>query len=285
MAAKEPDHHYVPVFYLNQWRDTSGRIFAYTRPHKEVVVSPKPPTHTGYEPGLYSLKGLDPAAANKVEEVVLGEIDNDAAVVHRTLLAGGNLDSESKRIWTRFIVCLMIRSPAMIQSILRGMTTPGTKDYIDASKWYSEEFGARYEDIPADVMARFAMYTFEKLLHQVEVFQFIEACKWDLCDLGPSELHFFTSDRPVILTNGLQADNGHLALPLSSKKLLIVYGNEEVRRAIRAMSSLEIRDAVNKEIVQRAVKIAWDNSDQSLPYMRDNFGKLAHDDRDFFKLS
>jgi hypothetical protein len=52
------NHHYLPVFYLRQWRNANGKVIRYHRPYKDVVASPIAPNNTGYEPGLYTLHGL-----------------------------------------------------------------------------------------------------------------------------------------------------------------------------------------------------------------------------------
>jgi hypothetical protein len=84
---KLPKHHYIPVFYLKQWSGPDGRVTAFRRPHGDkVVATPKPPSHTGYVRGLYWLDGAaDPDMANRVETLIMGRIDHNAALAHLCL--------------------------------------------------------------------------------------------------------------------------------------------------------------------------------------------------------
>jgi hypothetical protein len=57
-SPKLPKHHYIPVFYLKQWAGPDGKVVAFRRPHGDrVVATQKPPTHTGYDRGLYWMDG------------------------------------------------------------------------------------------------------------------------------------------------------------------------------------------------------------------------------------
>ena len=65
----EPEkHHYLPIFYLNQWVGSDGKIVRYYRPYREIVASPIAPSNTGYEPALYRLEGYPPEFRNAVEK-------------------------------------------------------------------------------------------------------------------------------------------------------------------------------------------------------------------------
>jgi Protein of unknown function (DUF4238) len=66
------DHHYIPVFYLNQWCDQAGKVVRYYRPHKEVIASPITPKSTGYEPQLYALDGYPDDQKQWIEKHYMG---------------------------------------------------------------------------------------------------------------------------------------------------------------------------------------------------------------------
>jgi hypothetical protein len=44
------------------------------------------PKHTGYVRGLYWLEGSEPHIANRIETIVMGPIDHNAAIAHQFIL-------------------------------------------------------------------------------------------------------------------------------------------------------------------------------------------------------
>jgi hypothetical protein len=80
MMPREPDHHYIPIFYLKQWTDPESRkLVEYCSRHEGVVARQTFPAGTGYVPGLYK----DPTARLGEEYVIetklMSSIDDRAA--------------------------------------------------------------------------------------------------------------------------------------------------------------------------------------------------------------
>ena len=117
----EPNkHHYLPVFYLNQWVGSDGKVFRYNRPHREVVATPIAPKNTGYERCLYRLDGYVPEAMNSIEKKFIAPIvDDPAARALKVLTEGDNskLTPELRQAWTRFVMSLHVRNPAKVDHI------------------------------------------------------------------------------------------------------------------------------------------------------------------------
>jgi len=138
---KLPKHHYVPVFYLKQW-SKNGKVTAFRRLHDKVVATPKPPTHTGYVRGLYWLEGADPALANRIETLLMGHIDHSAAIAHQMMLNDSidNLPRAVRLAWSRFVVGLLLRSPATVKNIYDRMSNPTAKEYRDLKRDFERDF-------------------------------------------------------------------------------------------------------------------------------------------------
>lgn len=282
---KLPKHHYIPVFYLKQWAAIDGTVTAFRRPYRDVVATPKPPTHTGYVRGLYWLDGLDPVAANRIEDMVLSPIDNNAAIVHRMILNNQvtSLSRDARTVWSRFLVGLLLRSPATVKSIYDRMVTPGSREFRELSREFARDFpGKRYRDLPPLVMRRAALFSLAKLLHSKEVEEMISGMIWSVYDLGLPELSFFTSDRPVIMTNGLAKKDGHLAIPLSPRKLFLAFANKGIEAEIKKLSPWHIADQTNELLIRGAIELAWDMNANRLRFVADNLSANAANDRDFF---
>jgi hypothetical protein len=255
---KLPKHHYIPVFYLKQWTK-DGRVTAFRRLHGKVVATPKPPTHTGYVRGLYWLEGAEPSLANRIETLLMGRIDNNAAIAHQMILNDQihSLPKVVRLAWSRFIVGLLIRSPATVKNIYDRMTNPTAKEYKELSREFERDFpGKRYEDISPLEMKREAMYSLVKLMQNAQVEDMLNSMTWTVYDLGLPELRFFTSDRPVIMTNGLATKSGHLALPLSPQKMFVAFANKDIQAEIKALSPWHIADQANEVVIRSAIEVA-----------------------------
>lgn len=116
----EPEkHHYLPVFYLEQWAALDGSVIRYHRPHREVVAHPIAPKNTGYEMGLYSLDGYPPEQRNVMEKNFMAlEVDNPAVAPLRLFLdrrPASELTLPMKQAWTRFLMSLHVRNPGRVR--------------------------------------------------------------------------------------------------------------------------------------------------------------------------
>ena len=110
----EPKHHYIPIFYLEQWTDPQSRqLVEYCRRYEGVVARPTFPAGTGYVPGLYKLPGALPGEEYIVETKLMSSIDNWAArALQRMLVDGkppGTLEPLEALGWCQFLYSLIVR--------------------------------------------------------------------------------------------------------------------------------------------------------------------------------
>jgi hypothetical protein len=120
--AKDPKHHYIPVFYLQQWADDRGRMIEYSRQgkHKFVKARPTSPTGTGYVRGLNLVPGVPPDKAEFVEKEFMRLVDEWAARALFAFLSPDREPSIQERVgWARFIYSLILRTPEHIELIRR----------------------------------------------------------------------------------------------------------------------------------------------------------------------
>lgn len=280
-----PKHHYVPVFYLKQWTGPNGRLIAFRRPFGDkVVATPKPPKKTGYVNGLYWLHGIDPAVANAIEEIVMGHIDNNAAIAHQFILQDnvGRIPPSVRLAWTRFIVGLLIRSPASIRNVYERMMNPSQEERREIKRITK---GLPDSELSAVAMQRMALVTIARLTQSPAIERVINRMRWGIYNLTLPELRFFTSDRPVVMTNGVGRKGGHLAIPVSPQKLFLAFNDEAIEREIRAKSPWEISETVNHQVVRRAIDAVWDVDNRRLPYVQRNMSADAALDRNFFSMT
>jgi len=78
--------------------------------------------------------------------------------------------------------------------------------------------------------------------------------RWMTLDISSGNVTLLTGDRPFITTHGLAHPQCILAFPLSPTILFIATNTTELRNELAGLSATKIAKAVNKNIVERAVK-------------------------------
>ena len=64
LVAKQPKHHYIPVFYLRQWTGADGRLCEFSKPYDRVKPRRVNPDGTAYVRGLNTVPGMAPEDAS-----------------------------------------------------------------------------------------------------------------------------------------------------------------------------------------------------------------------------
>ncbi len=106
--------------------------------------------------------------------------------------------------------------------------------------------------------------------------------RWSTIDVARVGRPLFTSDRPIIMTNGLGHPHSHLIMPISPSRLFVATNTEEAERKLRSISRREFVKAANRHVVRRAQKYVWNTDDRELEFVRKHMSDEAHLDRAFF---
>jgi len=128
-AGKGDKHHYIPVFYSQEWAGPDGRVCEYSRPFDVVKPRRVHPDGTGYLRGLYTVPRNDPRVSEFIEREFLKITDNGAACVVQMFKLGKEIDTRSA--WSRFIISLMIRNPEYVGRVaaeVAGFFDPKSKE-------------------------------------------------------------------------------------------------------------------------------------------------------------
>jgi len=82
-----------------------------------------------------------------------------------------------------------------------------------------------------------------------------------------AKFEFLTSDRPIIMTNGIGRKEGHVALPLSPHILFIAANERDTLRQIASMSGRDLVLRCNEMVVQQAERQVYGRTDQALRFV------------------
>jgi Protein of unknown function (DUF4238) len=203
-----PKHHYIPVLYLKQWA-VNGRFTEFSRPagHNRVEPRGTGPRGTGYKRGLYRImtEGLPEELAERVERQFMQTVDNLAKDALDIILANAH------DRWT-------LKTPERVETARRYLEDFWLDDYDRHEAEYNADKGKDDPDFLDYVIDSIGRRTLEFTVNQIDnmnIGRLLNSMQWRTADVSMAGRPPFTSDRPVIYSNGLAHANSHLVLPVS----------------------------------------------------------------------
>lgn len=98
---------------------------------------------------------------------------------------------------------------------------------------------------------------------------------WATKTIRTARHSLLTSDRPVIMTNGLDRSDAHIVLPISPCKLFIATKTEQMLRQITTMEAAESVWASNNKVAEQAYKYVYGVGDSQMRFVANRLGKRA----------
>jgi hypothetical protein len=287
MMPREPDHHYIPIFYLKQWTDPESRkLVEYCSRHEGVVARQTFPAGTGYVPGLYK----DPTARLGEEYVIETELmssidDRAARALQRMMVDGeppGKLDTPEALGWCQFLYSLLVRNPDHLLRMKEKLATfdqgevlenirdvyPTIRGPNDPESF--DDYKAKFLKNPVEVPA---IRVLPELVRSKRIVRMLASFKWQTQTVNNAKYPLLTSDRPIIMSNGLIQQDAHIVLPISPRRLFIATKTEETSQYFREMKPNELVLAVNNQVSQQARKFVFGADDKQLRFVANRLGK------------
>ena len=277
-------HHYLPKFYLKQWAGRDGRLCEFSRPYKELKPRMTFPDGTGYIRGLYTLKTLPPEAANFLEGQFLMRADHRAHEALCSLLQDKvELDAKHQNAWSRFLMTLIHRTPEniarMVEKVRHEM--PGS----------IEEFRPEYEKLaqrvpnaptldqllagfsPADYDS-FLLTTLCRLMDSQLLGTAFNNMIWGVFHLRNCRYPLLTSDRPIIMTNGLQKPGAHIVMPVSPNRVFVAVDTPQTAdKLVAEADHSKFGERINDLVARQARKFVYGTDDRQLSFVAKRLGE------------
>jgi len=247
--SKEPKHHYLPRFYLQRWADHRGRLIEYSRQGKHNFVKTRPtsPRGTGYIRGLNLIPEVSPDIAEFIEKKFMRAVDDWAARAAAAFLANREEPSDHEKVgWARFLYSLIIRTP----------------EHIERIRAKSPEYSLTS---PPQALL-------PTLINSQRVIREIITFNWYTANLESSGKHFLTSDRPIIMSNGLSGPNAHIAIPISPTTIFFAVRRQKLFEEIKERGA-ELVQITNHKVAEQAVKYVYGIDDSQLYFIAARLGK------------
>jgi Protein of unknown function (DUF4238) len=277
-------HHYIPKFYSKRWGGEDFKITEFSRPYKTLQARQVYPVQTGFADRLYEMKGVPASAAQKVEDEFMKPVDSDAAVALELLeTEDSRIHTEPKyrSAWSQFLITLMIRTPKDLAVLAQALADDWARDFPMFEKKY---LSSRKPDEPAtlqdfidqkdpDFMARWTIDYARELMNHDELGQLLNNLRWFVLTTKADVPQFLTSDRPVVMSDTLTADDSYLYLPLGPHRLFVAVTNAAAEERIRRFPSLELVDETNRLVTLQASKYVYGADKKAIEFVEKYFGK------------
>jgi len=249
---KLPKHHYIPVFYLREWANADGRLVEFSRPTgQEVQPRSTAPKGTGYVRGLYRLNHLSGDAAEAFERFFFSLVDN-LAKDSLDILLGRNkvpFNDRGRSAWSRFVLGTLFRNPERLAST-RKYIEDFTLDNYEQDKAAYEAQKAQDDPDYLEYLVRNVAYSTidwtKGMLESPKLAQHMNNMFWSVRDVSDGGLTLFTSDRPVVMTNGLGYDWSNLVMPISPTKAFMACNTVATMNELKSMKTMEFISLCNK---------------------------------------
>ncbi|MDQ0135684.1 hypothetical protein J2T08_003605 [Neorhizobium galegae] len=276
-------HHYIPAFYLSRWA-VSGRVVEFAKVHGgKVVAKPKAPEATGFKHRLYEMKGWEPKLAQQVEEGYFKPIDTMAADALEMLYRHGHnagWTAKSRTAWTRFVLSLLLRCPEDIDAFREwwhddfGRTdAEGEERY---KKWREPSDPATFSEYlisqPLSVKEAYLFTVLNSLLEHDSVGTHINNMNWRVLETPIAGPRLLTSDRPVIRSNNLNGEKGHIALPIGPRLLFIASHDLRFLNDLLRTDQTGLVKECNRQVVEGAVRFIYASDAKQARFIQNRFG-------------
>lgn len=277
-------HHYIPIFYTKRWTDSDGRVTVFSRPYRNVIDRKVFPKGIGYEFELYKINAEGIAHPQQVEERYFKPVDSLAAdVLQKFELVGNGIswNARNRSAWTRFLLSLLLRAPEDVE-VLRGIWQT---EYLTFSEGEEEEYRRSkgvndpptfFEWVklrPASELEVSFHRAYLKLLDNEKIGEFINGMVWRVIRVPENAYPLLTSDRPLIRTNGLDTNQGHIVLPIGPKLIFIAAANRNIANVIEKIKINRLVKEINRQVSASAVRFVVSDSIHQFEFIKKHFAK------------
>jgi hypothetical protein len=281
--SKKGRHHYIPVFYLKQWAGEDGRICEFSKPYDRVKPRRVHSEGTAYIDGLNTIEGLPLNQEQYLEDVFFKIADDAAARALHVLFRPPpwNFTTRERSGWSRFIVSLMMRNPESLQkhkeiaAAIFKDALPRIEDAYANDRGPNDpptyaEYAAIHGPNPA---GRTIVRVIQGLIDNVDVGRKINSMRWLVLHDPSPKFEILTSDRPLLITNGIGHQNSQIIMPISPFHIFIATNNVQTENGIRAV--WQTRNGVqkiNERVACQSRKYVFGRDDKQLKFVSRRLG-------------
>lgn len=264
---KARKHHFLPECYLKGWAGSDGRLVEYAVRYQGVAPRWTAPGGTGYALDLYAMPALG-ARSDALEKQLMSMIDSAAATALDRMRSDEGLDDAARRAFAALLTTLLTRTPASIEILKQKLEEWRRKDRPDVQAIYerfvwrpgmptkaSDQYAET--DTPEQVQA-FLAETLTSVLTHPRITDFLAGMTWQVLKLPDGAPPLLTSDHPMITTNGLEAKDSYLFLPIGPRRMfLATHSRLFAGRLVGGLGLVKLARFANARVIERARRFVY----------------------------
>lgn len=278
-------HHYIPEFYLKRWAAPEDDKLCQWQRHRGIV---KPlrvyPAQTGYVHRLYELKDFPPNLAQQVESRFFQSVDTQAANALSYMEHDGRDAGWSDKLrsaWARFLISLLLRCP----EDLAKMRPAWERDFFtvpdeveerfrqEASSEAFSSFRSYLESLPLRSREKPFFELLISLMSSQHLGELLINMHWAVIN-ATDDWPLYTSDRPVVMTEGLDHHDGYILLPIGPTRLFVAATSIDTIRKAEQYSRGSLTKYVNQLVIQHAVRFAYTQRDNCQRFIQNRMNTV-----------
>jgi hypothetical protein len=281
-TAKGQKNHYIPQFYLKQWIGADGRLCEFRREYGRVRHRRTYPAGTGYAHDLYTLNALPAAIATALENHFFRQTDGQAADALAQLLKGDvHLGQEKRTAWSRFIMTMIHRSPEGLARLAKLLQQEYPKLLDEVVEELPEEQRTQQDAVVAIERMRteFSEANHQRMiLHILQGVMDSDLVGTALNRMAATILRFdshplLTSDRPIIMTNGLNAPTSHLVIPISPRMAFASANDPDLLLSLHQGAATDgLAQVINHKVARASRRFVYGIDEEALPFLANRLG-------------
>ncbi len=121
---------------------------------------------------------------------------------------------------------------------------------------------------------RASAIAFQTIIDSPRMGGHLNQMRWSVVTFKNPRHTLLTSDRPIIMTNGIVKPGDHLALPVGPLSLFIASNNVETEDIIKNMDPRQLMAQVNNRVASQARKFVYGTDDSQLRFVANRLGKM-----------
>jgi hypothetical protein len=275
-------HHYIPCFYTSRWVGQDKRLCQYSRPFTKVKAKRVYPAGTGYVDDLWAIPHVEEGQKQLIETRFMSAIDQKASDA-LSKIENNNINlltPEERTFWATFLISLTQRHPDKFAKLRNDALadldniTSGLRSTYDSrkkpddpatfSEWLQKKKNQGFFE-KAGVMSIQSAIALPKTTSVICNFH------WGVCTFNENSHRLLTSDRPVIMSDGLKQPDAYIALPIGPRKLFFASRAPEMGHGLCRMRNFAERS--NDLIAREAFEYVYGTDDSQLRFVENRLRK------------
>jgi hypothetical protein len=284
-------HHYIPEFYLKRWAGRDGRVCQFSRPGKAAIrgglarvkALRRYPSATGFEMDLYALNSIAVEGRAYLEERFFKLVDQQATEALMSIESNemSELDDDNKSGWARFIISLIHRHPekiealrdyALAKAIEAARETEEGRAVLE--KYNSSENAEQLTDRLIRQAAEVNMANcLTAIIDSENVGNHLIKMRWSVLTVVDSLRTFLTSDRPVVMSDGVNKPDSYIIMSIGPHKAFFACNTIEMERCVHRLPWGHIMNFTNEVVVRQACNFVFGFDDSQIAFIEDRLAK------------